>query len=76
MKAGLDRLECPGRVEARAAQGLGPLVLPAPTKRELVAAMVTAPSDPWWGSGCSMPATFRIAGRRSGVGLSGVVSRG
>ncbi|MFJ2194203.1 hypothetical protein ACIOJE_40780 [Kitasatospora sp. NPDC087861] len=32
----------------REVEELGPLVLPAPTKRELVAAMVTAPSDPWW----------------------------
>ncbi|MFF2147499.1 hypothetical protein [Kitasatospora sp. NPDC058190] len=27
---------------------LGPLVLPAPSKRELVAALVSAPDDPWW----------------------------
>ncbi|MFE5587421.1 hypothetical protein [Kitasatospora sp. NPDC056531] len=33
---------------ARTAEGLGPLVLPAPTKRELVAALVSAPDDPWW----------------------------
>ncbi|MGW3045515.1 hypothetical protein ACWC9T_37065 [Kitasatospora sp. NPDC001159] len=25
-----------------------PLVLPVPTKRELVAALVSAPDDPWW----------------------------
>ncbi|MET8630857.1 hypothetical protein ABZW30_45460 [Kitasatospora sp. NPDC004669] len=47
-KAGRDRLECPGCVEARVVRGLGPLVLPAPTKRELVAALVSAPDDPWW----------------------------
>ncbi|MET8631120.1 replication-relaxation family protein [Kitasatospora sp. NPDC004669] len=47
-EAGSDRLECPGCVQARAAKGLGPLVLPAPTKRELVAALVATPSDPWW----------------------------
>ncbi|MFJ2582990.1 hypothetical protein, partial [Kitasatospora aureofaciens] len=47
-KAGPGRLECPGCVQARAAKDLGPLVLPAPTKRELVAALVSAPDDPWW----------------------------
>ncbi|TYC66578.1 hypothetical protein EH183_42065 [Streptomyces sp. CB01881] len=47
-KAGPDRLECPGCVRARAARGLGPLVLPAPTERELVAAPASAPGDPWW----------------------------
>jgi hypothetical protein len=38
-------LEC---VQDRAVKGLGLLVLPAPTKRELVAALVSAPDDPWW----------------------------
>jgi hypothetical protein len=47
-KADPDRLECPGCVQARAAGDLGPLVLPAPTKRELVAALVSSPDDPWW----------------------------
>ncbi|MFE5583144.1 hypothetical protein [Kitasatospora sp. NPDC056531] len=47
-KAGPDRLECPKCVQARAAQDLGPLVLPVPTKRELVAALVSAWDDPWW----------------------------
>jgi hypothetical protein len=28
---------------------LGPLVLPVPTKRELVAALVSTPDDRWWG---------------------------
>ncbi|MGW2376575.1 replication-relaxation family protein [Kitasatospora sp. NPDC001683] len=46
--AGPDRLECPGCVRDRVAKGLGPLVLPAPTKRELVAALVSVPDDPWW----------------------------
>ncbi|MFE5586348.1 hypothetical protein [Kitasatospora sp. NPDC056531] len=32
----------------REVEGLGPLVLPAPTKRELVAALVSASDDPWW----------------------------
>ncbi|AUY48336.1 hypothetical protein C2142_04450 [Streptomyces sp. CB01881] len=40
-KARPDRLECPDCVQARAAKDLGPLVLPVPTKRELVAALVS-----------------------------------
>ncbi|WP_380282533.1 hypothetical protein [Kitasatospora purpeofusca] len=28
--------------------GLGPLVLPAPTRRELMAARLSAPADRWW----------------------------
>ncbi|MFB7669133.1 hypothetical protein ACFC1R_35340 [Kitasatospora sp. NPDC056138] len=47
-KAGLDRLECPRCMQARAAKDLGPLVLPAPTKREQLAALVSAPDDPLW----------------------------
>ncbi|MFJ1758651.1 replication-relaxation family protein [Kitasatospora sp. NPDC088134] len=47
-KARPDRLECPGCEQARAAKDLGPLMLPAPTKRELVAALVSTPDDPWW----------------------------
>ncbi|MFF2148638.1 hypothetical protein [Kitasatospora sp. NPDC058190] len=47
-EAGSDRLECPGCVRARAAKDLGPLVLPAPARRELVAALVAVPDDPWW----------------------------
>ncbi|MFE5588060.1 hypothetical protein [Kitasatospora sp. NPDC056531] len=47
-KAGLDRLECPQCAADREVGELGPLVLPAPTKRELVAALVFAPDDPWW----------------------------
>ncbi|MFH8385857.1 hypothetical protein ACH4E7_33880 [Kitasatospora sp. NPDC018058] len=47
-KAGLDRLERPERVRDRAARDSGPLVLLAPTKRELAAALVSAPDDPWW----------------------------
>ncbi|MEV7359055.1 hypothetical protein [Kitasatospora sp. NPDC091276] len=45
---GPDRLECPQCVSDREAEKLGPLVLPVPTKRELVAALVSAPADPWW----------------------------
>ncbi|GAB7188988.1 hypothetical protein ATKI12_8819 [Kitasatospora sp. Ki12] len=47
-KARPDRLECPDCVQARVAKDLGPLMLPAPAKRELVAALVSAPGDPWW----------------------------
>ncbi|MCC9312318.1 hypothetical protein LN042_35560 [Kitasatospora sp. RB6PN24] len=47
-KAGPDRLECPQCVADREAKKLGPLVLPAPTKREQVAALLSAPDDPWW----------------------------
>nr|WP_280686306.1 replication-relaxation family protein [Kitasatospora sp. MAA19] len=47
-KAGPDRLECPQCVSDREVEELGPLVLPVPTKRELVAALVSAPDDPWW----------------------------
>ncbi|MDH6710941.1 hypothetical protein P3T27_007692 [Kitasatospora sp. MAA19] len=47
-KAGPGRLECPQCVSDREVEGLGPLVLPAPTKRDLVAVLVSAPGDPWW----------------------------
>ncbi|MFF2143642.1 hypothetical protein [Kitasatospora sp. NPDC058190] len=47
-KAGPDRLECPQCAGDREVEGLGPLVLPTPTKRELVAALVSALDDPWW----------------------------
>ncbi len=47
-----DRLECPDCEQDRAAKDLGPLVLPVPTKRELVAALVSAPDDPWWEDAC------------------------
>ncbi|MFJ2864112.1 hypothetical protein [Kitasatospora sp. NPDC087314] len=47
-KAGPDRLECPQCAADREVEELGPLVLPVPTKRELVAALVSAPDDPWW----------------------------
>ncbi|SDS48168.1 hypothetical protein SAMN05216371_0012 [Streptomyces sp. TLI_053] len=46
-KAGPDRLECPGCEHERQEKRLGPLVLPAPTKREQVAALVLGPDDPW-----------------------------
>ncbi|MGW3045652.1 hypothetical protein ACWC9T_37835 [Kitasatospora sp. NPDC001159] len=46
-KAGSDRLECPQCAADREVGELGPLVLPAPTKRELVAALVSASDDPW-----------------------------
>ncbi|GAA1249349.1 hypothetical protein GCM10009665_45210 [Kitasatospora nipponensis] len=47
-KAGPDRLECPQCAADREAGELGPLVLPVPTRREQVAALVSAPDDPWW----------------------------
>ncbi|MFF7459387.1 hypothetical protein [Kitasatospora sp. NPDC008115] len=47
-KAGPDRLECPQCAADREEKELGPLVLPAPTRRERVTALVFAPDDPWW----------------------------
>ncbi|MEU8927437.1 hypothetical protein AB0D10_42095 [Kitasatospora sp. NPDC048545] len=47
-KAGSGRLECPQCVSDRETEERGPFVLPAPTKREQVAALVSAPDDPWW----------------------------
>ncbi|MEU9077010.1 replication-relaxation family protein [Kitasatospora sp. NPDC048538] len=47
-KAGPDRLECPHCESDREDQELGPLVLPVPTKREQMAALVSTPDDPWW----------------------------
>ncbi|MBP0454053.1 replication-relaxation family protein [Kitasatospora sp. RG8] len=47
-KADPDRLECRQCVSDRETDELGLLVLPVPTKRELVAALVSAPDDPWW----------------------------
>ncbi|WP_159028405.1 hypothetical protein [Kitasatospora sp. MY 5-36] len=47
-KAGPDRLECPQCDSDREEKELGPLVLPAPTRRELLAARFSAPADPWW----------------------------
>ncbi len=47
-KAGSDRLECPACEDKRERRDLGPLILPKPTKRELVAALLSSPDDPWW----------------------------
>ncbi|GAA1993395.1 hypothetical protein GCM10009738_87950 [Kitasatospora viridis] len=47
-RAGPDRLECPQCLGDRETDELGPLVLPAPTKREQMAALVSTPDDPWW----------------------------
>ncbi len=47
-RARSDRLKCPRCEQDRTAKDLGPLVLPVPTRRELVAALVAAPDDPWW----------------------------
>ncbi|RKE16775.1 hypothetical protein BX266_0001 [Streptomyces sp. TLI_171] len=43
-----DRLECPDCEQARAVQDLGPLMLPVPSRRELVAALVSVPDELWW----------------------------
>ncbi|MFJ5122993.1 replication-relaxation family protein, partial [Kitasatospora sp. NPDC088548] len=47
-KAGPDRLECPNCEWDRERKDLGLLVLPAPTKRQQMAALVSTPDDPWW----------------------------
>ncbi|MFG2918996.1 hypothetical protein ACGF0D_39730 [Kitasatospora sp. NPDC048298] len=47
-KAGPDWLKRPQCVSDRETEELGPSVLPAPTKREQVAALVSAPDDPGW----------------------------
>ncbi|WP_407991992.1 hypothetical protein [Kitasatospora sp. CMC57] len=46
--AGPDRLECPQCAADREEKELGSLVLPAPTKREQMAALLSTPDDPWW----------------------------
>ncbi|MFF8772410.1 hypothetical protein [Kitasatospora sp. NPDC015120] len=63
-KAGPDRLECPDCVRDRAAKGLGPLVLPVPTRRELVAALVSTPDDPWWEDHVLHAKLYAVKGRR------------
>ncbi|MFJ9777879.1 replication-relaxation family protein [Kitasatospora sp. NPDC101157] len=59
-----DRLECPDCVQARAVKDLGPLVLPAPTKREQVAALVSTPDDPWWEDRLLHAKLYPARGRR------------
>ncbi|MFF3116175.1 hypothetical protein ACFVSN_44185 [Kitasatospora sp. NPDC057904] len=44
--------------------GLGPLMLPVPTKRELVAALVSAPDDPWWEDRVLHAKLYPVKGRR------------
>ncbi|MGW3078613.1 hypothetical protein [Kitasatospora sp. NPDC001132] len=54
-EAGPDRLEWPECVQDRAVKDLGPLVLPAPTKREQVAALVFMMGGVWlqrWCAAC------------------------
>ncbi|WP_195911421.1 replication-relaxation family protein [Streptomyces kaniharaensis] len=63
-KAGPDRLECPQCARDRAEKNLGPLVLPAPTKREQVAALVSAPEDPWWEDRVLHAKLYPVRGRR------------
>ncbi|MEE1783099.1 hypothetical protein PUR71_09235 [Streptomyces sp. SP17BM10] len=41
-------MECPDCESTRGKKRLGPLVLPALTKREQVAVLLSAPDDPWW----------------------------
>ncbi|BFV54905.1 hypothetical protein KCMC57_up63820 [Kitasatospora sp. CMC57] len=47
-EAGPNRLECPDCEQTRRVEKLGPLVLPLATHRELLAARVAVPADPWW----------------------------
>ncbi|MFJ6385919.1 replication-relaxation family protein [Kitasatospora sp. NPDC092039] len=63
-KATPDRLECPQCGQARAAEGLGPLVLPVPTKREQMAALISAPDDPWWEDRVLHAKLYPAKGRR------------
>ncbi|MGW4898102.1 hypothetical protein ACWEQL_38515 [Kitasatospora sp. NPDC004240] len=55
-KAGPGRLECPPCADDREVAGL---VLPAPTRRELLAARVSAPADPWWEDRVRTPSSTR-----------------
>ncbi|MFD7907056.1 hypothetical protein ACFV4F_27070 [Kitasatospora sp. NPDC059722] len=57
-------MECPECVQARAAEDLGLLVLPVPTKCGLVAALVSAPDDPWWEDRVLHPKLYPARGRR------------
>ncbi|MFE0462558.1 hypothetical protein ACFW1A_25215 [Kitasatospora sp. NPDC058965] len=59
-----DRLEYPGCVQACIAKDLGPLVLPVPTKRELVAALASTPDDPWWEDRVLHAKLYPARGRR------------
>ncbi|WP_191898933.1 hypothetical protein, partial [Kitasatospora aureofaciens] len=63
-KASPDRLECPQCEQDRAIKDLGALVLPAPTKREQVAALVSAPDDPWWEERVLHAKLYPVRGRR------------
>ncbi|MFJ7280857.1 hypothetical protein [Kitasatospora sp. NPDC098663] len=63
-KAGPGRLECPRCERDRAEKDLSPLVLPAPTRRELVAALVSASDDPWWEERVLHAKLYPAKGRR------------
>ncbi|WP_344469056.1 replication-relaxation family protein [Kitasatospora kazusensis] len=63
-KAGPDRLECPRCVSDREEKELGLLVLPAPTRRELLAARVSAPADQWWEDRVLHAKLYPARGRR------------
>ncbi|MBD0695882.1 hypothetical protein [Streptomyces sp. CBMA123] len=63
-KASPDRLECPQCEQDRVVEDLGPLVLPALTKRELAAALVSTPDDPWWEDRVLHARLYPARGRR------------
>ncbi|MGW6914680.1 hypothetical protein ACWGB8_12820 [Kitasatospora sp. NPDC054939] len=58
-KAGPGRLECPQCTGGREAQELGLLVVPAPTRRELLAARVSAPRTGVSRTGYGTPGSTR-----------------
>ncbi|MGW7585216.1 hypothetical protein ACWGKU_29055 [Kitasatospora sp. NPDC054768] len=64
-KAGPGRLECPQCERERVEEDLVPLVLPVPTRRELVAALVFAPDDPWWAERVLHAQLYPGKGRRT-----------
>lgn len=47
-EVGPNRLECPHCEKTRKDKKRGPLVLPLPTRRGLLAARLSAPVHPWW----------------------------
>ncbi|WP_435652368.1 hypothetical protein [Kitasatospora purpeofusca] len=58
------RLGCPHSVGGRETDELGPLVLPAPTKREQMAALVSTPDDPCWEDRVPHARLYPARGRR------------
>ncbi|MFI9162816.1 hypothetical protein [Kitasatospora aureofaciens] len=57
-------MECPQCEPDRAVKDLGPLLLPVPTRRELVAALVSTPDDPWWEDRVLHAKLYPAMGRR------------